>query len=111
MALATPGACCRPVTSALAAKAVVASIPKAAAEISGTVRKARPATKAVRILPRAKLVFFSGSTRAMREGIMRAAWALAKFKARYQFVKKLLIAVTRKGQLINHPFSDSKYSR
>ena len=93
MALATPGACCKPATRALAAVAVASSMPKAAADISGTDRKANPPVKAVRTSPRIKLDVLSGSTRVMREGIMRAAWELAKFRAKYQFVKKLFIAV------------------
>ena len=68
-------------------------MPKAAADISGTDRKAKPAAKPVRRSPKTKLEVLSGSTRVIREGIMRAAWELAKFKAKYQFVKKLFIAV------------------
>ena len=94
MALATPGACCNPATRALAAVAVASSMPKAVADISGTDKKAKPAVRAVRTSPRTKLVFLSGSTRVIKDGIMRAAWELAKFRAKYQFVKKLFIAVS-----------------
>ena len=97
IALLTPGACCKAVTSAFAAVTVVSSIPKAAADISGTERKAKPALKAVKMSPRMKLEVLSGSTRVIREGIMRAACELAKFRARYQFVKKLFIAVGKKS--------------
>ena len=93
MALATPGACCKPTTRVLAAVAVASSRSKAAADISGTDRKAKPAVKAVRTSPRTKLEFLSGSTRVIRERIMRAAWELAKFRTRYQVVNRLFIAV------------------
>ena len=48
-------------------------MPKAAADISGTERKAKPAVKAVRTSPRTKLEVLSGSTRVIKDGIMRAA--------------------------------------
>ena len=93
IALPTPGACCKPATSALAAVAVAASTPRATADISGTDRKAKPALKAVRMSLRTKLDDLSGSTRVIREGIMSAVCELANWRAKYQFVKKLFSAV------------------
>ena len=97
IALLTPGACCKAVTSAFPAITVASSIPKATADISGTERNAKPALKAVKMSPRMKLEVLSGSTRVINDGIMSAARELAKFRARYQFVKNLFIAISKKS--------------
>lgn len=52
MALATPGACSKPATRALAVVTVASSILKSVADSSGTERKANPA---VRTSPRMKI--------------------------------------------------------
>lgn len=57
IALATPGACCNPVTKALVATPTPAATSGPTAGI-----KARPAVSAVSTSPRKEFVFFSGST-------------------------------------------------